>query len=150
MAQTKEEQQENARQRKASEEWDRRNAEIVRGRPLREGEGKAARSEWDTGIFDRSNPPKHVYCHYNYRLGRSEWSMEKVPDQYRDDYESALWPKLPDGRSAVMYPDEAKRLGIGLGMVVEHMPPTRAVAPQDAPKSPARRWTLPVIDKTRA
>lgn len=122
MAQTKEEQQEKARQRKEDEDWAERNAEIIRGRPLRPGEGKAARSEWDTAFFDPKASGNAVYCHYNYRLRRDEWSAMKIPAEFRDDYDSDLWPKLPDGRSACMFPDKAAELGIPLvkiGTIVE-------------------------------
>lgn len=137
MAQTKEEQQEKARQRRENAEWSERMGELIRGRPLRPGEGKAVRSEWDTGVFDPSDRHRHVWCRYNYRLRRDEWSYDPVPPEYARDYDSSAWPKLPDGRSAVMYPEEAAKLGIGTGPLVEATP------------ARPRRFVLPPIDKFR-
>ena len=141
MAQSKEDQQEKARQRKINEEWEIRNGDILRGRPLRPGEGTVARSEWDTGVFDPTNRHAPIFYHYNYRMARSEWSTTKVPDDRRDDYDSAKWPKLPDGRSAVMYPEEARKLRIATALL--------EITPENIKETPKRRWVLPPIDKLR-
>lgn len=138
MAQTKEERDEMARRKRQSEKKAERLSDIVRGRPLRDGEGRYPRCEWETFPYDERKPPGPAYTRYNYRLRRFEWSYGPIPADVAADYDPSLYPKTPDGRSAIM--------AISAASVIETGP--LAGVPVVAGK-PRRKWTLPPIDNLR-
>lgn len=86
MAQTKEEAQEKARNRKDSAEHREDYARRFHGRMP--GEHQYPRCEWDTPTtYDERNPPGRAWSRYNYRLKRMEWSFAPIPAEFAADYE---------------------------------------------------------------
>ena len=104
------------------------------------------RAEWDTPInYDEARPPGNSFTLYNYRLGRSEWSFQRLSTQPREiqkDY-------YPPGRAPWDSPDARKAITpdtIALVRTVTVDPPYQY---QQQDRDPVRRFVLPPIDNRR-